>query len=123
MAISMAVGMVSFEKRYLPHDVAVISVGVSMQITHVKLFKVVGFSSGLVWALTASALCLCNISATETLSSERSISSILASGDVGSWLSVVDVPLLCRTRFAEGPGVTLLRFRRAGVGSGVVRST
>ena len=68
----------------LPHDVAVISVGVSMQITHVKLLNVVGFSSGFVCALTASGLCFCSISATLALSSERSMASILVSGKAGT---------------------------------------
>jgi hypothetical protein len=95
-----------------------------MQITHVKLLNVVGFSSGFGCVFIASALCFCNISATLTLSSKRSIASILVSGEVCSCSAVVAaLPSFLRTRFALGPGVTLWRFRRAGAGSGVVRST
>ena len=96
------------EGMALPHDVAVKSVGVSIQITHVKLRNVVAGSSSFCCAFTASTRCFCSTSCMIGLSSERSISSIFASGD--SPLTGAAVPSARFILLEEGPGLAMRRF-------------
>lgn len=109
-----------WQKR-CPHEVAVRSVGLSMQMTHVKVLNVVGASSGFVCDLTASSRCFCSTSCTGSLSSVRSTSSGLG----GSALSGCELEASSRfCRFADGPGVVDSLFLRCGGESGVaVKST
>jgi hypothetical protein len=106
-----------------PHAVAVRSVGVSMQMTHVSELNVVGFSSccAAVCALTASSRCFCRTASTdESASPVRSTSSAAAKGDL---LAALALPSSRFCRLAEGPGPGVLRLRRRGGESGAVRST
>lgn len=67
------------KRRNLPHEVAVRSLGVSMQMTQVRFVKRGGASAPFCdscWALTCSARCFCSASASGVSSSIRSIRSI-----------------------------------------------
>lgn len=107
-----------WQKRW-PHAVAERSVGLSMQMTQVKVLNVDFVSSGLAWALTASRRCFCRTWATGMESSVKSTSSI----SCPSAASPTRPPFRL-ARFAEGPGDDDPRFLRRGGESGVaVRST
>lgn len=81
-----------------------------MQMTQLKLLKVIGFSpsSGGVWALTASSRCFWSTSCTVCLSSDRSISSTVACIELPSVF--VAEPSLRFALLLDGPGVGLPRF-------------
>jgi hypothetical protein len=89
----------------IPHAVAVRSVGVSIQMTQVKVLNVVAVSSGFCCALTASSRGFCSMFCTVCLSVERSISSTATSGVL--LVRPPEVPSFGLRLFAEGPGVGL----------------
>jgi len=97
----------------VPHAVAVRSVGLSMQMTQLKVLKVVTVSSGLACALTASSRCFCSTSCTVGLVSVRSIDST-CSPFSSSCLAFVAVPSSRFWRFADGPAVGDSLFRLWG---------
>lgn len=114
----LACGVICGEIEDIPQAVAVRSVGKSMQMTHVKVLNVVGFSSGRVCELTASFRCFCSISCTDCRSSVKSTSSTVAAFELAA------APLARLCRFAEGPGEGESLFRLCDGRSGVpVRST
>ena len=107
---------------YVPHAVAVMSVGRSMQITQLNVLKVVTVSSGLACALIASSRCFFRTSRMSS-SCDKSISSILTGDLLFEPFASAAVPSSRFCRLDEGPGVGDSRFLRRGGESGSVRST
>lgn len=98
--------------RNSPHAVAVRSVGVSMQMTQVRLDRRGGASAPCCdscWDLTCSARCFCSAEASGASSSSKSICSILSSSVllVSSWWALprrlLVLPSFRLARFVDGP--------------------